>query len=171
MTKEMKANQLESIATLKNLLKPGNKVTTILRSVARSGMTRRISYIIAKDAEIIDITWDVARALGEPVKQRGQYVQDSGLFVQGCGMDMGFHVVYSLSRTLFPDGFGATRGTAPVGKDMSTDTGRGITACKTPISREEIAGCAERGWTFYGRNGDASGWDTDGGYALKQGWL
>jgi hypothetical protein len=25
--------------------------------------------------------------------------------VQGCGMDMGFHVVYSLSQTLFNDGY------------------------------------------------------------------
>lgn len=23
----------------------------------------------------------------------------------GCGMDMGFHLVYTLSRVLFPDGF------------------------------------------------------------------
>lgn len=78
---------------------------TLLRSVSRSGMMRRISCIIAQDGEVRDITWHVARATGEPVKQRGAYVQDAGIVVNGCGMDMGFSLVYDLSRTLFPDGF------------------------------------------------------------------
>lgn len=168
---ELIANKAESAETLHKLLKPGDTVKTILRNVSRSGMARRISCIIARDNEIIDITWDVARISGESTKQGGQYVQDAGLLAKGCGMDMGFSVVYNLGRELFPDGFGATVGIAPVGKRMSTDVGRGITASLRPIDKERIAELVARGWKFNGRNGDASGWDTDGGYALNQRWL
>lgn len=168
MTQEMKDKQIESIETLRKMLKPGDTVYTKVNSVSRSGMSRRISLYVARANEIKDITWDVARAFGDPIKQRGEYVQDAGLWVGGYGMDMCFHTVYNLGRTLFPDGFGARKGTAPVGKEMSTDTGRGFTACKRPINREEIAECVKRGWKFYGSNGDTSGWDNDGGYALSK---
>jgi hypothetical protein len=33
------------------------------------------------------------------------------------------------------------------------------------------AKAVEKGFKFYGRNGDASGWDADGGYALRQEWM
>jgi hypothetical protein len=29
----------------------------------------------------------------------------NGIRVGGCGMDMGFHLVYTLSRALFDDGY------------------------------------------------------------------
>ena len=132
MTKKMQSAAIESAQTLRNLLKPGDTAKTILRSVSRSGMMRRISLVIARDNEVIDISWDAAQAMGEPTKQRGAWVQVAGIVMPGCGMDMGFALVYNLSRTLFPDGF-------------------------------EVTG--------YGRNGDTSGWDNDGGYALKQAWL
>ena len=36
----------------------------------------------------------------------GYKLKDNGaIFVKGCGMDMGFHVIYSLSQTLFNDGY------------------------------------------------------------------
>ena len=98
-------NKAESARDLRNLLKPGDTVSTILRSVSRSGMMRRISLVIARNNEVLDITWDAARVFGDPVKQRGRYVQDAGMVVEGCGMDMGFHLVYNLSSALFPDGF------------------------------------------------------------------
>jgi hypothetical protein len=99
------ANMAESARDLRKLLKPGDCVSTILRHVSRSGMFRRISMVIARDAEVIDITWDAARVMGDPVKQGGKYVQDAGMAVGGCGMDMGFHIVHNLSSKLFPDGF------------------------------------------------------------------
>lgn len=149
----------ESIETLRKLLSPGDKVYTILRHVSRSGMQRRISLIFAHaQGEIEDITWEAARALGDPVKQGSRYVQDGGMVVNGCGMDMGFHVVYQLSGVLFPNGFGV------VG---TTKTGLKI----TPASKKAAADAVKLGTKFYGRNCDKSGWDTDGGYALKQEWL
>ena len=108
-------------------LKPGDTVYTVLRHVSRSGMMRRISPVIIVNGEPMDIDWQVAK-LG--IWSR-RYPND-GLIVEGCGMDMGFHVIYELSRVLFPDGF-------------------------------KVEG--------YGRNGNTSGWDNDGGYALRQKWL
>jgi hypothetical protein len=29
----------------------------------------------------------------------------NGIKVGGCGMDMGFHVIYNISKTLFNDGY------------------------------------------------------------------
>ena len=35
-------------------------------------------------------------------KVRGSRLTDEGVIVNGCGMDMGFALVYNLSRTLYP---------------------------------------------------------------------
>lgn len=95
-------DKADSAKYLKDLLKPGATVHTILRHVSRSGMFRRISLVYNME----DITWEVARLMEEPIKQRGGYVQDAGIGTPGCGMDMGFHLVSNMSRILFPDGFG-----------------------------------------------------------------
>jgi hypothetical protein len=97
-----------SILHLRELLKPGDTVYTILRHVSRSGMCRRISLLIGEGKAVRDISWDVAYATGDPVKNRAGYVQDVGIEVGGCGMDMGFNLVYNLSRVLFPEGYVCT---------------------------------------------------------------
>lgn len=125
--KPTKEEQAESMEFLANLLKPGDKIHTILRHVSRSGMSRRISTIYIKDGSPADISPGVARVLELPYN----YNQE-GMRIDGFGMDMGFEIVYCLGRKLFPDGF-------------------------------KVEGV--------GRNGDMSGWDKDGGYALKQSWL
>jgi hypothetical protein len=80
------------------LLGDNRNVYTILRRVSASGMTRAISLKIIKDGELIDITYTAARALGEKcVEVNGHNV----IKVQGCGMDMGFHLVYNLASVLF----------------------------------------------------------------------
>ena len=73
-------------------------VYTVLRSVSASGMTRHISLKVAEGSNIYDITYLVANALGEKVSDRNGY---NTIKVNGCGMDMGFHLVYSLSSVLF----------------------------------------------------------------------
>ena len=123
-TAEEKAQAVEQ---LRELLHPGDTVYTILRHVSRSGMSRVIQPVIIRDNETSDLTWLVCKLDMWPRHKRYD-----GLTVGGCGMDMGFHLVYELSRILFPAGFAV----------------EGI-----------------------GRNGDTSGWDKDGGYALKQRWL
>jgi hypothetical protein len=82
---------------LHEYLKAGDKVYTILRQVSRSGMSRHISVLTSKN---YDITYLVAKVLGERRNEN-----DGGLVVSGCGMDMGFEVVYRLGYALFPDGF------------------------------------------------------------------
>lgn len=69
-------------------------VSTILRHVSASGMSRDIS-LYYKD---INITYSVAMALGDKVKSSHGF---NAIRVQGCGMDMGFHLVYSLSCVLY----------------------------------------------------------------------
>jgi hypothetical protein len=73
-------------------------VYTILRRVSASGMTRHISLKIAQGGEIYDITYTVALALGDKIHSVNGF---NTIKVNGCGMDMGFHLVYSLSSVLF----------------------------------------------------------------------
>jgi hypothetical protein len=73
-------------------------VYTILRRVSASGMTRHISLKIAQGGEIYDITFNAAQALGEKLHEVNGF---NTIKVNGCGMDMGFHLVYSLSSVLF----------------------------------------------------------------------
>lgn len=99
-------DKMDSAEELKKYLKPGGIVKGLVRHVSSSGMSRRISLFCVADGDIKDITWDVANVLEESRKGRAGYVQDVGITVGGCGMDMVFHLVYNLSATLFPDGFG-----------------------------------------------------------------
>lgn len=70
------------------------KVGTILRHVSQSGMSRDISLFYNG----ANITWYVARAMGETIKDKyGQRV----IRVSGCGMDMGFYLVYNLGNVLY----------------------------------------------------------------------
>jgi hypothetical protein len=87
-----------SKARLRDMLPPGSTVYTALKTVSRSGMNRRIRCYAAIDKSIEDITYYVARALGYTMN-------DNGLSVSGCGMDMGYSVVSNLSYALYPQGF------------------------------------------------------------------
>jgi hypothetical protein len=84
---------------LTHYVKEGDTVYTLLRSVSSSGMSRTMSLKIVRDGRIDDITFSVAHALDYPLVE----VNGSrAIRVGGCGMDLGFHVVYSLSSVLFP---------------------------------------------------------------------
>lgn len=91
--------RLEAIADLLAMgIKPGSTIQTILRSVSRSGMNRKISLVF----EGKNISWYVAKVFKETPKEvNGQWAINA----QGCGMDMGFDAVYNLGRYLFPEGF------------------------------------------------------------------
>ena len=83
--------------------RPG--IYTTLNHVSTSGMFRLISVYYIRNNEpfcldhlVAKITW---------------YRRDKkrkGLRVSGCGMDMGFALVYDLSTTIFPDGFKLKKG-------------------------------------------------------------
>lgn len=103
MTKKEQAKQ-ESVERLKGWLKPGDTVFTISRHVSGSGMSRRISLVkmTVKKGKVEPILMDysVAEVLGLTFKR-----DKEGVTVGGCGMDMGFHLVYELAHTLFGDGY------------------------------------------------------------------
>lgn len=89
---------MEAKQSLKRLIKPGSTVYTACTHVSRSGMMRYIKCYIVKKNEIVNIDWYIERVTGY---KSHDY---KGLKVQGCGMDMGFHLVYSLGRCLWPKG-------------------------------------------------------------------
>lgn len=138
MTKAKEQEKQEAIEWLREWLKPGDTICTVLRRVSSSGMSRHISVHRieferiepaqaetafnlmqtavqegASKAEAVTalvqalakpsiefLSWYVAKALGY------RFSEDTeALVVGGCGMDMGFHVVYSLSYALFGDGY------------------------------------------------------------------
>ena len=90
----------EAIDGLRKMgVKPGTTVYTNCNRVSRSGMSRVISCYIVQKGDIRDISGWVAHAIGWP-----RDYKHGGVKVGGCGMDMGFHVVYTLGRVMFPKG-------------------------------------------------------------------
>lgn len=90
----------ESIERLLKLIGDDKKpvIYTILRSVSSSGMSRDISLVYIKNGDPYFITYSAACALGDRLVSRNG---SDAIRVNGCGMDMGFHLVYSLSSVLF----------------------------------------------------------------------
>jgi len=99
--KVSKSDRDESIKQLKEWIRRGDTVYTVLRHVSQSGMMRHISVILITNhgKRLLYPDWHVSRILGYPL------AKDQGIRVGGCGMDMGFHVVYSLSMALFKEGY------------------------------------------------------------------
>ena len=91
----------EARKELRKLIKRGSIVYTNLRHVSPSGMMRHISCHIVNEGKIIDITFYVSEILDIKLDKKNH-----ALRVSGAGMDMGFHVVYELSRSLFDKRFG-----------------------------------------------------------------
>jgi hypothetical protein len=135
MTKKLTERQQEARKQLVALCPPGTTVYTVLRHVARSGMSRRIDLYVIQD--------------GEPRWLSGLYKAAEGITsrkydavtVQGCGMDMGFHLVYNLSHTLYPEGF----------------------TCTGDVCHSNDHSNGDRDHTPHAHR--------DGGYALKQRWM
>jgi hypothetical protein len=75
-------------------------ILTINRHTSASGMTRDISLLYVKGGAIHNITYSAALALEWPLSEKSG---NRAIRVQGVGMDMGFHTVYTLSRVLYRD--------------------------------------------------------------------
>jgi hypothetical protein len=84
---------------LTHYVNAGDKVYSILRKVSSSGMTRHYSLVVVdNNFQINDITYYAAHALGWSLIESNGH---RAIKVQGCGMDMSFHLVSSLSAVLF----------------------------------------------------------------------
>lgn len=93
-----------ALKTLRKALKPGQTIYFVVTHVARSGMQRSIEFYVptmnrGRGLMISKITWELSHVLGYRVDQK-----NGGLVVGGCGMDMGFHCVYTLGHKLWPKG-------------------------------------------------------------------
>jgi hypothetical protein len=99
--KAQKEQERESArAYLLSILERQEKPTlyTNLKSVSSSGMSRDMKVLAVVDGEIVDVTYYVGKLDIGTIKERnGQRV----IRVGGCGMDMGFHVVYTVSAILY----------------------------------------------------------------------
>ena len=149
-----KEETAEAIGRLLSELTPGRTIFTKLTHVSRSGMSRSIECYLAQGRDnLTDITWQVARATNARLDNL-----HGGIIMGGCGMDMGFALVYNLGRTLYPNGVPCTgsRGYDPDTYATLHDAPR----CKSndhandatvPYSRDVI--------------------HQNGGYALNQVWM
>jgi hypothetical protein len=143
MNKKQQSERDEYIAKLRETLKPGDTLHTVLRSVSRSGMSRVIDvYHFYKDekGEIRQewLSYWIAKACGMSFQKDKN---PEGIKIGGCGTDMGFEIVYTLGRALYPNGF-------------------------------ECAGekCRSNDHSNGNRNREPHA-HSDGGYAFRQEWL
>ena len=93
-------NKEEAIEQLKEAIKEGDTLWTQLHHVTKSGMTRYIGVRLLKDDYPYDYTYQVAKALDWKLSSKHY-----GVKVEGCGMDMGFHLINTLSYVLYDDGY------------------------------------------------------------------
>ena len=116
-------------------VQPGETIYTKALHVSRSGMMRVVDVYIMRDNQPLRISHSVAQLVHSYNRKH------EGVEVGGCGMDVGFEVVYNLGHALFGDGF------------MCTGTG-----CP---SNDHSNG--DRDFTPH--------LHTSGGYALRQRWM
>lgn len=176
MTKKQTEDRDEAITKLRDWIKPGDTVYTILDHVSASGMSRAIRVVlpVARPAcssihlpaewkteiDFLHPNYAVGIALGLRHWKRHGVIQD-GLILTGCGMDMGFALVYDLSRVLFPAGFGCIGVGCPSNDHANGDRDY------TPHYDGTPRHAAEVGQSLIPH----SHYHTDGGYALRHRWL
>lgn len=90
----------EASDRLREQLKDVKDVRVIFRHVSASGMTRWLDLATVSQGEILAIGYSASVVLGWSWSEK-----HSGIKVDGAGMDMGFHLVSSLSRRLFGDDY------------------------------------------------------------------
>lgn len=152
--KTKNSDRIEAQEILRKLCPPGTKLYTTVRHVARSGMSRTLDVYAIVDGAPRRLSGYVCTATG--LRRKGDHV-----YVGGCGMDMGFHVVYELSRTLYPDGHGCCGEGCP-----SNDHNNGDRDYTPHATDEERTGADGKRCACH-----ATHWHKDGGYAIRQYWL
>lgn len=95
----------EQTKRLKEWMPKGSTVYTILRHVSKSGMTRDISLVVFQEGAKYPIhpNWSASKVLNWRMSNKSG--MNDSIRVSGCGMDMGFHLVYTLSSILYGDGY------------------------------------------------------------------
>ena len=90
---EKTSANIEIVEFLKDKLENNDTVYTNLKHTSKSGLTRDIQLMIIKDNEPLFLNYYVSKYLGYKIV-------NGGIRVSGGGMDMGFHLVYTLASKL-----------------------------------------------------------------------
>lgn len=140
-------------------------VFCILDHVSRSGMLRRIRVLVPYTGD------DGTPGFFHPNHAAGVLTgykqppmdahKGDGLQVGGCGMDMGFHLVSTLSHAVYPDGFGCVGERCPSNDHVNGD--RDYTPHMAEGDRHNADG------TLCTCHRDH--WHQAGDYALRHRWL
>ena len=88
-----KVERNEAIEAVRAICQPGTTLYTVIRSVAKSGMSRTLDVYAIQDGAPRYLSGYVATILGLTRT-------DNGLRIGGCGFDAGFHVVQNLSYAI-----------------------------------------------------------------------
>lgn len=131
LTKAKQAEKNRAMEYLREAAPIGSTLYTIVTHVAASGMSRSIRVLTIRDNAPRDVSYLAAKVLDYRLDEK-----NGGLRVGGAGMDMGFHVVNSLSYALH--GFEKKRCAEHANSDAPSVSGR---SCGT-------AECFEPGYTL-----------------------
>ena len=87
---------------LKEYFPKGSTAYTTVTKVAPSGMSRHIKVTKTRDDSEMILNWSyqIAKLLDMKYKDN-----TASIYVQGGGMDMGFHLIYNLASELYGDGY------------------------------------------------------------------
>ena len=93
--------------TVERYAPKGTRITAVVSHVSKSGMSRRIRFFVPVQRQdgtlfISELTYAFAILTDNAVKDDGN---GYGVHVSGCGMDMRFHVISSVSRALYRDDY------------------------------------------------------------------
>lgn len=154
--KVTKETHEQAITRLKELLPPGATVYTSVRHVSRSGMSRSISCYAMVDNQPIWIDSLVSKATGLTFDSKREAIK-----ISGCGMDMGFAIVYELGYSLYKNGFGCIGEGCPSNDHSNGDKDYTPHYDGTPRNSKEV-GKDLKPYRHYHK---------DGGYTMRQRWL
>lgn len=95
--------ELSKERLLSEYLKDTKTVYTVLRGASSSGLTQYVSLMVPGldhegKPDLYNITWHASNVLGDKLHDKNGH---RVIKVQGGGMDLGFHLVYSLSSVLY----------------------------------------------------------------------
>jgi hypothetical protein len=109
MRKATKAERQEALEWFRKNCPKGSTVYTVLRHRSASGMLRRIGLVVVlpgakkKDEPIMLFPdWSGAVIYND---RATTFDDPEGIVVRGCGMDMGFELVYSIAQAVYGDGY------------------------------------------------------------------
>jgi hypothetical protein len=164
--KKAEKEKAEALEFFRDKLKPGDIVYTVLRHVSRSGMLREIGVLLpcGDSAGFWHPNYATASLIGATVNKRGD-----GVRVTGCGMDMGFHIVYNLSHALFPNGFGCIGERCPSNDHSNGD--RDYTPHAEQFTAETCPGKPCGTGCDHKSSEGRPHWHKSGEYALRHSWV